>query len=214
MFHTRVNATIYIVLSLNSLLFKRHLNDEEEIIQVVHKHWLLGLKFLFWPVLVFIGFALLITVVPRPPVLYILAAFAIGTVIWGIRNFLDYYLDAWMITDTGIVDVEWHGWFHRQSSRVLYSDLQGVSYEINGVGATFLRYGTIGVEKISTGTEISMDYVPHPRAIEVLILKQMEAYLHTKNLKDSTVIQDLLSTVIAREMQLKEIADDDSSDDS
>ncbi len=191
--------------SLNALLFKRHLDDDEQIIRVVHKHWLVGLKFLFWPAVVFLGFALLLTVAPRPPVVYVIAGLAAMTIVWGVRNFLDYYLDAWMITDTGIVDVEWHGWFHRESSRVLYSDLQGVSYEIDGLGATLLRYGTLSVEKISNGSEISMEYVPHPRAVEALILKRMEAYLHTKNLKDATAVQDLLATVIAREMQMNEL---------
>ena len=189
--------------SLNDLLFKRHLDDDEQIIHVVHKHWLLGWQFLFWPTVVFLGFIALIGVVPRPPALYILAALAMMVVVWGVRSFLDYYLDAWMITDTGIVDIEWHGWFHRESSRVLYSDLQGVSYKIDGLWATVLRYGTLSVEKISNGAEISMEYVPHPRAVEALILRQMETYLHTKNLKDATVVQDLLATVIAREMQMK-----------
>ncbi|MDD3897096.1 MAG: hypothetical protein PHU04_04675 [Candidatus Peribacteraceae bacterium] len=191
--------------SLNALLFKRHLDDDEQIICVVHKHWLVGFRFLFWPAAVFLGFALLLTVAPRPPVVYVIAGLAAMTIVWGVRNFLDYYLDAWMITDTGIVDVEWHGWFHRESSRVLYSDLQGVSYEIDGLGATLLRYGTLSVEKISNGSEISMEYVPRPRVVEALILKRMETYLHTKNLKDATVVQDLLATVIAREMQMKEL---------
>ena len=191
--------------SLNGLLFKRHLDADEQIVCVVHKHWLLGFQFLFWPAVVFLGFVALIGVVPRPPILYVLAVLAMMTVVWGVRSFLDYYLDAWMITDTGIVDVEWHGWFHRESSRVLYSDLQGVSYEINGLWATLLRYGTVSVEKISNGAEIAMEYVPRPRRVEALILKQMEAYLHTKNLKDATVVQDLLATVIAREMQMKEL---------
>ncbi|MDD5470154.1 MAG: hypothetical protein PHO92_05155, partial [Candidatus Peribacteraceae bacterium] len=80
--------------TLNGLLFKRHLDDDEQIIRVVHKHWLVGLKFLFWPAVVFLGFALLLTVAPRPPVVYVIAGLAAMTIVWGVRNFLDYYLDA------------------------------------------------------------------------------------------------------------------------
>ena len=195
-------------------LFKRHLDDDEEVIRVVHKHWLLGVKFLFFPIIVFAGLAFLLSIAFSMPMLYIIAGLEIITVVWGMRNFLDYYLDAWMITNTGIIDVEWHGWFHRQSSRVLFSDLQGVSYEINGIWETMLRYGTISVEKISTGSEIAMEYVARPREVEALILKSMEDYVHTKNLKDATAVQDILTTVIAREMQMKELDEAKQSSDT
>ncbi len=198
---------------LNAWLFKRHLDDDEEIIRIIHKHWFTGLKFLFFPVVVFFGLIALLTIAFSIVLFYIIAIIAVFVLVWGLRNFLDYYLDAWMITDTGIVDVEWHGWFHRQSSRVLYSDLQGVSYEINGIGETVLRYGTISVEKISTGAEISMEYVSRPREVEALILKCMEDYVYKKNLKDATAVQDILANVIAREMQLKDLRgeEDDSN---
>ena len=193
---------------LNNRLFKRHLEDEEDVITVVHKHWLIGLKFMFWPILIFIFLIALLAVVPRLYMFYIVSILSIVTLVWGLRNFFDYYLDAWIITDIGIIDVEWHGWFHRQSSRVLYSDLQGVSYEINGIGETFLRYGTISVEKISTGSEISLAHVPRPRKVEAVILKCMEDYLYTKNLKDASAVQDILANVISREMHLKELRGD------
>ena len=99
----------------------------------------------------------------------------------------------------------WHGWFRRTSSRVLYSDVQGVSYEISGVWGTLLRHGAISVEKISTGNEISMENVPRPREIESLILRNMEEYLHSNNLKDAATVQEILSKVVARELGLKEV---------
>ena len=190
---------------LNKSLFNRHLEDDEEVIAVVHKHWLVGIKFMFWPVLIFVFLIALLTVVPKLYMFYIVSLLSIVTLVWALRNFFDYYLDAWIITDVGIIDVEWHGWFHRQSSRVLYSDLQGVSYEINGIGETFLRFGTISVEKISTGNEISMAHVPRPRKVEAVILQCMEEYLYSKNLKDATAVQDILANVISREMHLKEL---------
>jgi len=193
---------------LNNRLFKRHLEDDEDVVTVVHKHWLVGIKFMFWPLLIFVFLVALLAVVPRLYMFYIVSLLSIVTLVWALRNFFDYYLDAWIITDMGIIDVEWHGWFHRQSSRVLYSDLQGVSYEINGIGETFLRYGTISVEKISTGSEISLAHVPRPRKVEAVILQCMEDYLYSKNLSDATAVQDILANVISREMHLKEMRGD------
>jgi len=191
---------------LRDWLFARHLEDDEALLCVVHKHWLIGFKFLFWPVLIFVVLIGLLAVAFSLPVFYVVVALGMFTVVWGVRNFLDYYLDAWLLTDSGIIDVAWHGWFHRTSSRVLYSDIQGVSYEIDGVWGTLLRFGKVSVEKISTGNEIALEYVPYPRTVEARILQEMEEYMHRKNLKDAGAVQEILSDVIARELHLKDLA--------
>lgn len=200
-------------MQLNKRLFSGHLEDDEILHLVLHKHWILGLKYLFWPSVSFVACWVLLYQAPYKTVFYIISLWSVVSLVWWLRNFFDYYLDAWIITDVGIIDVEWHGWFHRQSSRVLYSDIQGVSYEIQGVTNTLLRYGTIGVEKISTGSAISLDSVPKPRKIEGVILKNMEAYMHTRNLKDSTHVQDILTGIIAREVQLQDFEDDEEDED-
>ncbi len=193
--------------TLNEWLFTRHVDDDEQIVMAVHKHWLLGVKVLFLPVLIFALLLFVLYWIPIEAVFYVVAFGEIGMVVWIIRNFFDYYLDAWIITTEGIIDVEWHGWFHRESTRVLYSDIQGVSYEIQGVLQTLLRVGTISVEKISTGNEISMDYVLRPRRVETVIMRHMEEYMHRRNLKDSRTIQDLLSGMVSRELHLKDLSE-------
>lgn len=198
---------------LNQVFFNRHLEDDEELILLVHKHWLLGFKFLFWPTVSFIAGWAVLYVFPVKMILYLAVLWGIASLVWLFRNFFDYYLDAWIITDSGVIDVEWHGWFHRQSTRVLYSDIQGVSYEFQGVLSTVLRYGSISVEKISTGSVISMDYVSNPKQVEGIILRNMEGYLHDKNLKDSRHVQELLSSMVAREMQMEEFDEEDEIDD-
>jgi hypothetical protein len=79
--------------------------------------------------------------------------------------------------------------------------VQGVSYEINGVLGTLLRFGSISIEKISTGSSFTLDFVRKPRKVEAAILKNMESYLHTKNMKDASQIQDLLASLVAEKIQ-------------
>ena len=162
-----------------------------------------------WPTLFFVlGWGLLSLVQTRP----LFLAVSLGSMIvavWWLRNFFDYYLDAWLITDHGIIDIAWHGWFHRQSARVLYSDIQGVEYEIHGILGTLLYFGTVSVEKISTGAHITLEYVKNPRSVETSILTNMEAYVHSKNLKSATQVQELLATFVAERMQMKEFSSDD-----
>ena len=186
---------------LNSYFFGPHLDDEEEIVVAVHKHWLMGMRALWWPSVVFILVAGVLWFNHTKYVIYGISFAEVGVLIWWIRNFLDYFLDAWVITNKGIIDLEWHGWFHRSSARVLYSDIQGVSYEVNGIAGTLFGYGEMAVEKISTGSTINMPYVKTPRRVEAVILECMEAYMHKKNLKDSKTVQTILAEFVAGTLQ-------------
>lgn len=199
---------------LDGPMFKRHLEEDESVVEVVHRHWLMGFQALFWPSLAFVLGAALLYAAPYRSVAIGVGIWTACVFGWWLRNFFDYFLDAWILTDQGIIDVAWHGWFHRESSRVLYSDIQGVSYEIKGVTPTLLRYGTIAVEKISTGSTISMETVPSPRKVEAKILKQMEVYLHSKNLKDAKQVQELLGAVLARELQAREFEGEDEEEEA
>lgn len=192
---------------LNQFLFKKHLEDDETLVCVVHKHWLLGFRVLFWPSLFVLGCVWLMTLAQVRGAYIAVAIITFVVLVWWLRNFFDYFLDAWLITDQGIIDIAWFGWFHRQSTRVLYSDLQGISYEIKGVWGTLLRFGTLSVEKISTGTAVSLDYVTNPKRVELLVLKNMETYLHSRNMKDAKQVQELLATLVAEQIQLQEQED-------
>ncbi len=196
--------------TLHRWLFARHLDEDETVSAVLHGHWMLGLRTVFWP-----GVSALLSLTAftagalretSPALLLIIAAWATASVVWFIRGFFDYYLDAWIVTDKGIIDLEWHGWFHRESSRILYSDINGVSYEIKGVWGTMLRFGTVSVEKISTGSSISLEYVSRPQSVEGLILKNMEAYLHSKNMKDSRHVQDILAGLVSQNVQMEQFS--------
>ncbi|MFH0770722.1 MAG: PH domain-containing protein [Candidatus Peregrinibacteria bacterium] len=188
---------------LDGFLFHRHLDDDEAAQDVIHRHWLFGIRLLFWPSLSFLVAWAVLYAVPFLTMFYVSALWAVASLVWWLRNFFDYYLDAWIITDHGVIDVQWNGWFHRQSARILYSDIQGISYEIQGVVGTLLTYGTVGIEKISTGNTVSLENVAHPRRVESLVLRCMEDYLHSKNLKNAKHVQDLLAEMVTQEVQLQ-----------
>ncbi len=183
-------------------LFLPHLEDGETVAEIVHRHWLVGLLYLWWPAFcAATGLLLLPFVLGSQTMTLIFLVFILGSVLWGVRNFFDYYLDSWIVTNQGIIDLEWHGWFHRQSSRILYSDIQGVSYEIQGILGTILNHGTLSVEKISSGAAVTLEQVPNPKAVEGVILRNMETYVHAKNLKNAKHVQELLATLVAEHVQ-------------
>lgn len=197
---------------LQKLLFTKHLDDDEVLVRVVHKHWLLGVRALFWPTLWLAADVFLPLGFPTRPVAILASCMGVVFFVWWLRNFFDYFLDAWIVTSEGIIDVAWHGWFHRESSRILYSDIQGVSYEIKGVVGTLLQIGVIAVEKISTGDSVSLEFVKRPKKIESLLLSYQEKYLHKKNLKDSKQVQQLLATLVAERLQLDDLEGSDGDE--
>lgn len=187
---------------LDQCLFRGHLDDDEEIRAIVHKHWILGVVTLFWPTVSFMVSWAVLYYVPFRMMFYIISLWGVVSLVWWLRNFFDYYLDAWIITDHGVLDLEWHGWFHRQVTRILYSDIQGVSYEVQGIMGTLMDFGFVSIEKISTDTLVEMEAVRHPKTVTRMILRNMEAYLHSKNLKDARHVQELLAEVIANQVRL------------
>lgn len=190
---------------LESLFFAKHLEDDETMSLIVHKYAGLAWQSLFWPTTMFVLGWVFLIMAPVKTALVLVLLWSVFTVAWWWRNFLDYYLDAWIITDHGIIALQWEGWFHRTSQRILYSDIQGIAYEIKGLVGTLNRTGTLNLEKISTGTAVSLSHVRHPKRIESLILRNMEAYLHKKNLKNARHVQDLLAEFVAEKIQLQEL---------
>ena len=190
---------------LQAFFFSKHAEKDEQIITIIHRHWLIGMKYLFWPSVSFLFSWAVLYQAPTRLMFWIVSLWSITSLVVWLRNFFDYYLDTWIITDRGIIDLEWQGWFHRQSARILYSDVQGVSYEIAGIAGTVFRYGTVSVEKISTGTAISLPNVGQPRQVESIILENMEQYLHKKNLKNAKHVQELLSDFVAQRMQIESV---------
>ncbi len=164
----------------------------------------MGIKTLVLPTAIFIALWLLLYAIRDLYIFYGVAVLSCATALWWIRNFLDYYLDAWLITNKGVIDLAWHGWFNRTSSRVLYSDIQTVSYEIKGVWQTLFGVGNLSLEKISTGAVIAMDNVSNPRNVETIILESMETYVHAKNLKDAKTVQNILAEFVAGSLQTRE----------
>jgi len=195
-------------------LFKKHLEEDEELVRIVHKHWFIGVKTLAWPTALFLldMYALLAFRGPGALVL-VTSILGVTILVWWLRNFFDYYLDAWLLTDQGIVDIAWFGGFHRQSTRVLYSDIQGRSYKIKGVWGELFNFGVVSVEKISTGAVISLEYVKNPKQVEILTLKHMEGYMHKKNLKDSSQVQKLLATILAEQLNKKDMFPSEDDDE-
>lgn len=108
-----------------------------------------------------------------------------------------WYLDAWIITNTGIIDQQWNSFFDKSSTRIDYSYIEGVTNEIKGFWGTILRYGQIQIEHMS-GQPVILRNVASPRKVEREIFKHQQNYLDKQNFEDHSKLRDLLTDLVRK----------------
>mgnify|MGYP001601984748 FL=1 len=131
---------------VRGLLYRGFLNEGEEILLSLHRHiFLESGRFV----------KLIIVGVGLPVALYFFFPEAwIFALVWGwlglmriVYVWLDWYYDAWLVTNVSIVHIEWDGFFRKAANRSEYHLVESIGYEVNGFWATLLNFGTIVIER-------------------------------------------------------------------
>ncbi|MBI5422113.1 hypothetical protein HZA44_03185 [Candidatus Peregrinibacteria bacterium] len=185
---------------INRILFGKHLEEGEEILYAVHKHWVDLVK----PGLEvgFFGFVL-------PWVLYAAGfnakLFFWVAVAWSAMAYvrflgiaLDWYADTWLVTNMSVITIQWNGMFNNLSSRVGYEDVEGASYEITGFWATIFRYGNMTL-RVTSGSHFAMAHVANPKGAELSIAHYRERFVTERNIQDTNSLKTLLANLVAHQ---------------
>lgn len=90
------------------------------------------------------------------------------------QEFIDYYLDTWIVTTERIVSIEQHGLFNRVSSEMHLPLIQDSSAEIRGFLKTFLDYGDVFIQSAGEAQRFIFKNVPHPERVRITILRLAE----------------------------------------
>lgn len=191
-------------MKLTHRLFASHLDDGERIIDTAHRHFFIFLRDSkkVW----LIGVALPTVLLYFLPKVLIIALCWWGVALFGLAyHFLDWFSDAWLITNVGVIDIERHGLFSRNSTRVDYHMIEGISYNIDGFMPTVLGYGDITLDKLGVQTSLVLKDAAHPKLIERKILKFQERFVRDRSIRDHNVLKDMLSEMIAYHVQNNKI---------
>lgn len=114
-----------------------------------------GLEDLFWgPVIVITGSLYS---------LFVLALF--------FTQFVDYYLDVWVVTNERIIDIQQQGLFKRTVSEVDLDRVQDASSNLQGVFSTFFNYGDVEVQSAGAESKFSFKDIPKPHEVRTEVLK-------------------------------------------
>jgi len=179
---------------IDDVVFRSLLNKGEEIEYVGHVH-----PFIIYPQL----FKVMIfgILVPAggyflfPPFIVIWTVWgSIGTLLFSYR-IIQWYLDAWIVTNYGVIDRDWHSIFDKATTRIEYGNIEGISLEIKGIWPTILRYGDLQIEHMS-GQPISLKNVSAPRRLEKHVVRKQQEFLQSQTFEDHNKLKDLLTNLL------------------
>ncbi len=185
-------------------IFSSYLDDGEKIFHVAHRHLLIfkidSAKPMFFGIVI-------------PTILYlffpqawpIFALWGLGGLLGILYFFIDWYYDVWLLTNSGVVDVERNGLFDITSTRVEYHMMEGMSYTIKGVLQTFLNYGDITIDKLGSQTFVVLKDAASPKKLERLVMKYQEKFVNERSVRDHHTLKGMLSDMIAYHVQNKKI---------
>jgi hypothetical protein len=135
------------------------------------------------------------------PISYLFYGWLLGSLFYSIYAFLDWYLDAWLLTDISIIETAWDGFFKQRSSRVEYTSIESVDVEVKGIKQTVLNYGNIILIK-SSGVNILMEKVANPHFGSSWLSKIRSEALVNKNVQNSESIKGLLAEIIENHIKV------------
>ncbi|MDP2668700.1 MAG: PH domain-containing protein [bacterium] len=137
-----------------------HLNENEKVLMVLHKHWIIivgrfiaGAFLAILPLLV-VPAVLALDSVQKViqldnagaailffQVIYLMIIALLLFMFW-----VDYYLDMWIITSERIIDINQMGLFRREISEFMLDKIQDITVVIPDFMATLLKYGNINIQ--------------------------------------------------------------------
>lgn len=185
---------------IRDYLFRNYLDSDsdERILDVAHKHIIL-LKYSA-------GKSLLLGIA-APIFLYVLFPFrqvAVIAVVWGIvgivgviYHFVDWYFDAWLITDQGIVSIKRNGFFDVTTQKVDYHLIEDISYTIKGFTRTLLNFGDITIDRMSANTSVMLCDAANPKKLERKINAYRDKFVTERSVRDHEQLKSMLSDMIA-----------------
>jgi len=183
---------------LQRMLFRKYLDKGEQLIYIVHKHWISVhrqmIKIAFFGYLSPILMMVFLTGFWSPAS----SIFWAWLVVAGLRTvyeFLDWYLDAWLVTDVSIIDTEWDGFFKQRSSRVDYESIESVDIDFKGLRQSVMNFGTITLIR-SSGVHLTMKRCYKPQLASSMISQVHSEMVSQKGVQDSEALKGILADII------------------
>ncbi len=181
---------------LNRFLFRKYLEEDEVLHEVIHHHmdsilkpFILNFLILICgPIFGFIAFSNLSFVW--------LTIILVGVLRLTTKIYTWYY-NALLITDMNIINIEWDGMFRMLSERFDYSQIETFSFEISGVFNTLNNIGTITIVKLS-GNSREIHGIYHPKKASHILMEYQEKFAKTHLHKEHESLKGMITKMLQR----------------
>jgi uncharacterized membrane protein YdbT with pleckstrin-like domain len=118
--------------------------------------------------------AVLVGSLSRPTLLLMASAYYLNLWLFIVTTFIDYYLDAWVVTTHRVLNIEQSGLFSRAVSELDVSRIQDVTSEVKGVIAFIFGYGNVHIQTAGETERFMFEQVPNPEEVRKGILLVIE----------------------------------------
>ena len=93
------------------------------------------------------------------------SGYAVAILVFFFTQFIDFYLDLWVVTNDRVIDVEQFGLFSRSISELDLFRIQDVTTNVTGVFATLFNYGVVTVKTASDNKSLVFKNIHRPNTI-------------------------------------------------
>lgn len=171
------------------MLFEKiKLENREEILLIVRRHWFVFLtRILGVIVMAILPFIVLLvasllsatkeyvsiaTASYSQEIIFFSALWLLISWMILAQQWTDHYLDIWVVTDRRIISIDQQSFFVRSVGSFRLERLQDMNVLIPGLFATLFNYGTVEAQTASgSESEFTVHGVPKPREIKSIILE-------------------------------------------
>ena len=176
-------------------------NSNEKIILVLRRHWFIFFKtFLMYfligliPIILYLvnkslGISLFTGEAGRALTVLVISTFYLFWWLLAFRQFMDYWLDAWIITDQRIVNISQKGLFFRTISQLKLFRIQDVTADVRGLLKTFLHYGDVHIQTAGAHDRFIFEDIPHPYRVTRKIMQLVEWRKHHLSQADMATLR-------------------------
>ena len=172
---------------------------DEKLIAVYRRHDLTlayivitTLVLLFSPVLIYGLIQAKIITIPSNPTNYVIILLVVSSLylfgfLFVFQQFIDHWLDIWIVTSRRIINIEQQGLFSRVRSEVRLYRVQDVTSEIHGLVRSLFNFGIVYVQTAGEKERFAFEDVPDPKTIakKIMFLAERDQHVHEQEITAS-----------------------------
>lgn len=106
-----------------------------------------------------------------PIAVLVVSIYYFGLYLFFYSQFIEFYLDMWIVTNDRIVDVEQNGLFSRTISELDLYRVQDVTVDMDGIFPSLFKYGHVRVKTASQNLGIVFHNVSNPNQIREALIQ-------------------------------------------